>query len=102
MAWATLGGVVVLPDEAQQHGGEAWGVADLSERVDALGGSDGKFNGTRVLLVAERRTRLSDGVLECWRSRTQAARAVRGLWVLVDCGALACSRLVCRETGQVV
>ena len=90
-------GGAVLPGEAQRRGGEAWGGTRWSEHRGALGVSDGNFNGAQRVWSTRRRTRLSGGVLECWRSRTQAARAARGLWVLVDCGALALSSRTQRD-----
>ena len=66
MAWATVGGGAVLPGEAQRRGGEAWGGADRSERFDALGGSDGGFDGAQRAWSARRRTGVSAGLLGRW------------------------------------
>src|SRR4051812_32542990 len=102
MAWAMIGHGALPPGEAERLDDAEWGGEEWSERRGALGGSDSKFNGARVVLVTWRQTGLSGRVLGCWRSRTQAARAARGLWAGVACGALARSRLARRETRRVL
>ena len=77
----------MFPGKAQWRGGEAWGGADWSERFDALGGSDGGFDGAQRAWSARRQTGMSGRVLGCWRSLTHVARAAPGLGVLVERGA---------------
>src|SRR4051812_42618423 len=93
-----VGGGALPPGEAERLDGVALDGKEWSERRGALSGSDGGFNGAHRPSSARRRTGLSDGVLGCWRSRTQAAREVRGLWARVADGALALSRLTRRAT----
>src|SRR4051812_47908043 len=102
MAWSKVGEGALPPGKCQRLDGAAWGGEEWSKRRGALSGSDGKFNGAQAVLVTRWQTGLSGGVLGCWRSRTQTARAARGLWAGVACGALARSQHARRETGRVL
>src|SRR3954464_8946101 len=91
-AWEKVGDGAVSPGDAQPHGFEAWGGAAWSGTGDALRGRGGVFNGGRWLCGTGRQTGMSGGLLGRWGLYMHAARVARGLWVLVEGGALAHAR----------
>src|SRR4051794_23828228 len=92
MAWARVGDGAVSPGNDQRYGFEAWGDAVWSGTGDVLRGRGGVFDGGRWLCGTGRQTGMSGSLLGGWRSCVHAVRAARGLWVLVEGGALAHAR----------
>ena len=84
-----IGDGAVFPGDAQRHGFKAWGGAVWSGTCDALRGRGGVFDGERWLCIMGQRTGMSGGLLGRWGLCMHAERAARGLWVMVEGGALA-------------
>src|SRR4051812_44543891 len=100
MAWPKVGDGALPLGEAQRLHGKAWGGANRSEHVEALGGSDGSVNGAQRLQVVQRHTGMSGRFLGRWWSRTRAVKAGRSLCERVEHGTLARSRHGRRETRR--
>ena len=80
------------PGDAQRHGLEAWGGVVWSGTCGALRGRGGVFDGGRWLCGTGWQMGMSGGFLGRWGLCMHTARAARGLWVMVDGGALAHAR----------